>query len=134
MISMLGQIDSLFATHEVKLINYEIGDYNEAGDWEDAEKKEHTSYVNLQPIDRKSVEFLTGLGGTVDVSVTFMLHLNDGNQVYHERSTLKGKIQASKVQAMYNDEIRDFRVVYADNRPWHNYCMAYLEMLKDGKN
>lgn len=131
MINMLGFIDQTFATHEVKCTNYGIGDYDDNGEWQDGETKEFTSTVNLQNVDRQAIEFLTQNGGTVDVQQTFMFHLNDGNQVYHERQMLNGVIQASVIEVLFNGEMRKFRVRYADNRPHHFFCSAYIEMLKD---
>ncbi|AUR82862.1 head-closure protein [Vibrio phage 1.029.O._10N.261.55.A7] len=131
MISMLGFIDQTFATHTVTCTNYEMGDYDDRGEWQDGEPKEFTSTVNLQPVDRQAIEFLTQNGGTVDVQQTFMFHINDGNQVYHERQMLNGVIQASEVEVLFNGEKRKFRVRYADNRPHHFFCSAYIEMLKD---
>ncbi|CAM0105388.1 hypothetical protein VPH209E381_0049 [Vibrio phage 209E38-1] len=132
MISMLGQIDQNFATHDVTCKNYGVGDYNDDGLWEDTiAPEEFTAVVNLQPVDRNAVEFLTQNGGTVDVQHTFMMHLNTGQQVYHERQLLTGTIKASIVSVLFQGEIRKFRVRYADNRPYHFFCSAYIEMLKD---
>lgn len=131
MISMLGFIDQTFATHKVKCTNYAIGDYNDDGIWQDGEPVTFDATVNLQPVDRQAIEFLTQNGGTVDIQQTFMFHMNNGKQVYHERQMLSGVIGASIVEVLFQGEIRKFRVRYADNRPQHFYCMAYIEMLKD---
>ncbi|WPH64023.1 head-closure protein [Vibrio phage vB_VpP_1] len=131
MISMLGFIDQTFATHDVKCTNYDVGDYDDDGIWQDGNSDAFSATVNLQPLDKNAIEFLTQNGGTVDVQQTFQMHLNNGRQVYHERQTLSGVIQASIVDVFFHGEIRKFRVRYADNRPHHFYCMAYIEMLKD---
>lgn len=131
MLNMMGMIDQTFRTHTVKCTNYAIGDYDDNGEWQDGAPESFSADVNLQQVDRQAVEFLTQNGGTVDVQQTFMFHLNNGKQVYHERQMLNGVIQASEIEAQFNGEQRKFRVRYADNRPWHNYCMAYIEMLKN---
>lgn len=130
MISMLGHIDQVFTTHIVKCINYSAGDYDDNGDWVAGTTESFNANVNLQPIDRNAVTFLTANGGAVDIQNTYNFHLNNGKQVYHERQLLNVVIEASIVEAEYQGEVRKFRVIYADNRPWHNYCRAYIEMLK----
>mgnify|MGYP001251590000 FL=1 len=111
--------------------NFGVGDYNQDGIWEDTiEPEEFTAVVNLQNLDRNAVEFLTQNGGTVDVQHAFFFHLNTGQQVYHERQLLTGTIKASIVSVLFHGEIRKFRVRYADNRPHHFFCSAYIEMLK----
>lgn len=131
MIDMLDFIDDTFATHDVVCTNYSLGDYDENGDWADAEPETFEATVNLQPIDRNAVNYLTANGGAVDIQNTYEMHLNNGQQVYHERQKLSGVIQASIVRAEYQGEMRDFRVIYADNREHHNFCQAFIEMLKD---
>ena len=131
MLNMLGHIDQVFRTHTVTCINYAKSDYNDDGVWEEGVAENFSAGVNLQPINKATVDFLTQNGGTVDVQQTYTMHLNNGNQVYHERKMLDGTIQASEVIAEFNGEDRKFRVIYADNRPWHNQCIAHIEMLKN---
>jgi len=131
MINMLGHIDQTFRTHTVECTNYQMSDYDDDGIWQDGGSESFTAGVNLQPMNKNTIEFLTQNGGTVDVQNSFTMWLNNGNQVYHERQMLNGTIQASTVMVSFNGEDRKFRVIYADNKPWHNQCIAQIEMLKD---
>jgi len=131
MINMLGMIDQTFATHKIQCTNYAQSDYNDDGDWVDGIEETFPAIVNLQPIDREAVTFLVQNGGTVDIQQAFTLHLNNGKQIYHPRQTTTGVISASTIIADFQGYPRTFKVLYADNRPWHNYCMAHVEMLKD---
>lgn len=128
MINMIGHIGSIFTTHTAVCTNYSVGDYNNDGEWVEGTSDTFTAPVNLQPINQDDVKFLTGQGGTVDIQRTFNLHLNTGDQVYAERQTKMGVIQASTVQIEYQGETRTFEVKTNDNRPWHNFCQAYIEM------
>lgn len=127
-LDMLGHIDSTFNSNvgAVFLIKPTAGDYSgEGGLWIEAppERIQLTSF-NIQPAKWRDVQLILEMGGTANVSDVRVVHINDGiNYLYPDDS---GKF-ADLLEFSDGLDVRQWRVVSCDNRPWRNFCRAVVE-------
>lgn len=121
-------------THNALCFNYyENGDYDDDGDYVKATPEEFTCAVNVQEANEKDTQWLVNRGDAVVNERVYLVHINDGNQVYHEREVLDIYAEAVRLDASYIELTisgmpRVLRVVHAVNRPHRFFCKAYAIM------
>lgn len=125
MLDMFNVMSSKLITHQVVCTNYGSGGYNDDGEYVEVIAKTFKAYVNLQPVGADSIQFLSNHGGTVDYKPAYTITMTDGNQVYPSRP------EKAASDVVVNNE--KFKVIYSENYPECNYCMAHLGLNIDAK-
>lgn len=96
------------------------------GTWQDSAPAEEImlTRVNVQAAGPKTMEILVGMGGTANPQDARLIHINDGvNYLYPDDD---GKF-ADLLEFSDGLEMRQWRVMSCDNRPWRNFCKAIVE-------
>lgn len=134
MLSMQDHIDSTFNSRiagGVRIIKpgTQGGYTGPGGTWEDGVTHDpiELKRVNIQPAGPKTMEFLLASGGADNPHDVRVVRINDGiNYLYPDDS---GKF-ADLLEFSDGLEMRRWRVISCDNRPWRNYCKAIVERFR----
>ena len=105
-------------------------DYDNGGVWVPGTAPDPVpvEQVNIQSAGPKTMEQLINLGGTANPRDARVVYINDGvTYLYPEDTGRPADVLA------FSDglEVRQWRVMKSDNRPWHNYCHAIVERIRD---
>lgn len=130
---MIGHIGPVFNTQPqggVTLIRYSGGfyDYDNGGVWvPGTETPTPVARVNIQPASPRTMEYMAQLGGTQNPRDVRQVWINDGTSLFPADTGRESDFLE------FNDELEThrWRVMASDNRPWHNYCKAIIERVRD---
>lgn len=131
-LDMYGMIDPTFNTQPqggVFLLGSESdGHYDDDGIWVPPTTLPPRALtdINIQPLSKKTIEIMIGLGGTANPRDMREVWLNDGTMLYSDDDGRK----ADRLEFSDGLAVRVWRVVQSDNRPWHNYCHAIVERMR----
>lgn len=106
-------------------------DYDNGGVWVDGTSPDPVAVptINIQPARPKHMEILIGMGGTANPRDARVVYINDGSTYLFPADTGR---PADKLVFSDGLESQQWRVMESDNRPWHNYCRAIVERIRDG--
>ncbi len=133
-IDMLGTAADVFNTQPtggVTLITRgpSYYDYDNGGILvEGAETSATVAACNIQPASKRSIEILVGLGGTDNPRDVRNVYINDGSTYLYPEDKDRG---ADELEFFDGLNTHRWRVMSSDNRPWHNYCHAIIERMRD---
>lgn len=96
------------------------------GTWEDGATPDPVEIqrVNVQPAGLKTMQILTGMGGTTNPQDVRVIHINDGKTYLYPDDS--GKF-SDLLEFSDGLSMRKWRVMQCDNRPWRNFCRAIVE-------
>ena len=132
---MQSMIDGTFRSLPdggVYLISSVSGGYNgPGGKWVEDSTPERTelTMVNIQPLDSREASHLANIGAfghdpVVNVEDYRVIHINDGKTYL---TTEDNEISANYLEFSDGIAIRKWRVIEADNRPWHNFSRLVVQ-------
>lgn len=131
-LDLYGFVDPTFASRPeggVTLLGSESdGYYDDDGIWVPPTQQPPRTLANvsIQPASKKTVEMMIGMGGTANPRDLRELWINDGTMLYPEDD---GRA-ADRLEFSDGLAVRTWKVVQADNRPWHTYCHAIVERVR----
>lgn len=137
MLDMSGHIDETFNSQVpggVRLLRGLTADYNgPGGTYQDVYTDAVTlPLINVQAADKKTVEFMAGIGGTTNPRDIRRVYLNDGTYLYPADTKDDGTQKPFDVLEFSDGvEVRQWQVRHADNREWRNYCAAIVERINN---
>ena len=132
-LDMLGTVDPVMASRPdggVTIVRAASGsyDYDAGGVWvPGTPTAEPAPLASIQAATPKDAELSVEMGGTAKITDLRNVYINDGTALYpadHDR-------EADYVQFSDGLDVRKWRVVASDNRPWHNYCKALVERTRE---
>lgn len=99
-------------------------DYDNGGVWVPAAPTTTAlQAVNIQPADKKTIDFIIARGGTADPKDLRNVYINDGTSLFPADT---GR-DSDYLEFTDGLSMRRWRVLTSDNRPWRNYCHAIVE-------
>lgn len=130
-LDMFGLVDAVFDSqpaggvtiHRAGTAGYY--DYDNGGVWVPGASPApvEAPFITIQAANKKTIEFSVSRGGTADPKDLRNVYLNDGSQL------LPADTGRESDYLEFSDglNVRMWRVLTADNRPWRNYCHAIVE-------
>ena len=127
MLDMFGHIDSAVGSVVANIYKYH-GDYTgPGGAWEQKLiSKESSVLINVQPVNDKKSEYLTGQGGGKVTQDLRKIYINNGTMVYPDQDGVRFIIEFDAGQG-----VKKWSVIESDSRPWRNRCRAYVKVTKE---
>lgn len=99
-------------------------DYDNGGVWVPGTATERAlPLATIQPATTKTIEMAVARGGTADPKDLRNVYVNDGTELFPADT---GR-ESDYLEFTDGIQVRRWRVLTADNRPWHNYCHAIVE-------
>lgn len=105
-------------------------DYDHGGKWVAGEQPEPVDIpqINIQPSNPKTIKTLINMGGTANPRDVRQVWINDGETYLYPEDTNR---PADKLEFSDGISTHLWRVMDSDNRPWHNYCKAIVERIRN---
>lgn len=105
-------------------------DYDNGGAWVPGASPDPVAVlqINIQPAGPKAIEQLVQMGGTANPRDIREVWINDGVTYLQPEDTGR---PADVLEFDDGIATRQWRVMKSDNRPWHNYCHAIVERIRD---
>ena len=129
-LDMHGHVDVMMESTPdggVELITEGAGSYGPGGVWQQGqETTQDIQLVNIQQASKKTAEFFIENGDVMQPSDLRVLYINDGTTI---RPDDDGKF-AQVFRFSDGNQVRDWRVREADNRPWRNYTKVIVERFR----
>jgi len=106
----------------VQLVTTAPGDYSgPGGTWVDgAENITDLPFVNIQQADMRTAQYLMDNGMATHAHDARVVHVNDGTMLHPSDDGTYAQI----LRFSDGDNMREWKITEADNRPWRNYCRA----------
>lgn len=131
-LDLYGLVDPTFASRPeggVVLLGSESdGYYDGDGIWipPTQQPPRPLASVSIQPAGKKAMEIMVGMGGTNNPRDVREVFINDGTSLYPADD---GRA-SDYLEFSDGLDVRQWRVVQSDNRPWHTYCHAIVERVR----
>lgn len=104
-------------------------DYDNGGVWVEGQSERiPLAPVNIQPASRKTIEFMVAMGGTANPRDIRDVYVNDGVNYCMPSDTGR---TADHLEFSDGIELREWRVMHSDNRPWNNYSHLIVERVRE---
>lgn len=136
MLDMLGQVSYPFNTQPTGGVTLYPPDtaayYDDDGEYVEGITPDPIDIgeANIQPASKKSIEFMIGMGGTANPRDIRDVYINDGTTYLYPEDTGRPADQLGFSDGLAQ---RRWRVMHSDNRPWHNYCHAIVERVRNSE-